>query len=215
MVNEAQTQSVEAARFYTRSRRIKQMIGTAPGGDKIPGGPYTIAQVIFGLIAAMLALMTRGLWSTGSVLLDLPLALMVTWAAAWASGKIPARQRNLLSEGQSILTAIRAPQIGRVAGRQPVIARPHAVVGQPVIARAATSPAKPLLAETPAVKRTRTSSPPRVVPAAVTSAPVHTASPPRVPPPRDVEKTSSSTPLSPALSGVQRLLIQAKGESKQ
>ena len=84
------------ARFYTRSRRFPKMIGRMTDGSRIPGGPYTLTQVGFGGAVLLVLLMTRTMWSTGSVILDLAITLGAAWGATWIVGLIPMTRRNLL-----------------------------------------------------------------------------------------------------------------------
>lgn len=71
----------EVARFYTRSRKFPRMVGRLPEGTRIWGGPYTFTQLGLGLVAIFVALATRGVWSWGSVLID----LVVAWGWGGAS----------------------------------------------------------------------------------------------------------------------------------
>ena len=117
------------ARFYTRSRRFPKMIGRMTDGSRIPGGPYTLTQVGFGGVALLVLLMTRTMWSTGSVILDLAVTLGVAWGATWVVGLIPMTRRNLLFAFMDAIAAMTKPRGGKYQGQVITLARPHQAVG--------------------------------------------------------------------------------------
>lgn len=181
----------EVARFYTRSRRFPKFIGRLHDGTKIPGGPYTLTQGVVLAIVLVGALLTQRMWGTGSPLVDFPLALAVSWAAAWGAGRIPATRRNLLSVIAGGLSAMTKPATGRYLGTTMKIRPPHYAGGKTTIAEAVADPLPrdedaiptpepetPIVAE-PAVQQRSTPLPTRT--------PAH------------------------AVSGVERLLQQARG----
>ena len=126
----------EVARFYTRSRRFPKFIGRLHDGTKIPGGPYTLTQGVVLAIVLVGALLTQRMWGTGSPLVDFPLALAVSWAAAWGAGRIPATRRNLLSVIAGGLSAMTKPATGRYLGTTMKIRPPHYAGGKTSIAEA-------------------------------------------------------------------------------
>lgn len=48
---------------YTRARKHPLVIGKLPGAGRLPGGPYTITQVMTMVISFGLLVMTRELWA--------------------------------------------------------------------------------------------------------------------------------------------------------
>lgn len=119
------------AKFYTRARRFPKLIGKLHDGTRIPGGPYTLTQVIIGGLFLFVAMQTRSFWTWGSLIIDLPLVLATTWGVAWLSGLIPQTNRNILSVSASGLAAFSSPLNGRFKGKpvrfkQP--RRPHSRV---------------------------------------------------------------------------------------
>ncbi|MGO3089950.1 MAG: hypothetical protein ACTII7_09720 [Galactobacter sp.] len=60
-----------ATKFF-KTRIDQELIGRWLNGDKIPGGPYTITQVVLGFCAGAIGLWTKTRlgWSTGNVLMD-------------------------------------------------------------------------------------------------------------------------------------------------
>lgn len=123
-------EGVEIARFYTRSRRFPKMIGRMHDGTKIPGGPYTIMQAAVGGVLFLVAVTSRAQWGTGSILVDIPVAIGIAWGAAWGVGRIPSTRRNLLSVLLGGLSAMFRPVDGTYRGVPVRIRPPHAVTGR-------------------------------------------------------------------------------------
>lgn len=119
----------ENARFYTRSRRFPKMIGRMTDGSRIPGGPYTLTQVGFGGFALLILLMTRTMWSTGSVILDLAITVGVAWGVTWVVGLIPMTRRNLLFAFVDAIAAMLKPHGGKYQGRVINLVKPHQAIG--------------------------------------------------------------------------------------
>lgn len=113
------------AKFYTRARRFPKLIGKLHDGTRIPGGPYTLTQVIIGGLFLFVAMQTRPLWTWGSLIIDLPLVLATTWGVAWVFGLIPQTNRNILSVAASGLAAFSSPLNGRFKGRPVRFRQPH------------------------------------------------------------------------------------------
>ncbi|MEU2024273.1 TcpE family conjugal transfer membrane protein [Streptomyces sp. NPDC016469] len=103
-------------RSYTRARKHPLVIGKLPGGGRIPGGPYTITQIVTMVVVFVLLLGLRDLWAffgLGNALV----LVAVPWGLAWLmryarmDGRDPARALlGLLAYGTS-------PPGGRLAGR--------------------------------------------------------------------------------------------------
>lgn len=64
-----------ATRFF-KTRVSQELIGRLPNGEKIPGGPYTIAQVVAAVVVGSIALKTKPLWQTGGWLMDWGLVVL-------------------------------------------------------------------------------------------------------------------------------------------
>ncbi|MDT0187015.1 hypothetical protein Q9S36_43210 [Microbacterium sp. ARD31] len=181
----------EVARFYTRSRRFPKFIGRLHDGTKIPGGPYTLTQGVVMAIVLVVALMTQSVWGTGSPIVDIPVAAFVSWGAAWGAGRIPATRRNLLSIITSGMSAMTRPAAGRYRGVTMRVRPPHFAGGGTTIA------------EPVSATRTRPDG-------------ENTAPAPEEPTVAQPVLQQVSTPLpahapAHAVSGVERLLQQARG----
>jgi hypothetical protein len=133
----------EIARFYTRSRRFPKVLGRLHDGTKIPGGPYTLTQALVGVVVGAIALTTRAQWGTGTILVDVPLALGITWAAAWGAGRIPATRRNLLGVVIGGLSAMMRPFEGKYREKTLRWRPPHFAAGTAEISSAAPAREQP------------------------------------------------------------------------
>lgn len=192
-------QQTEVARFYTRSRKFPRLIGRLHDGTKIPGGPYTVTQAIVGAVLLALGLVTRGLWGTGTILVDIPIVLLVAWGGAWGTGRLPATRRNVGSILFGAVGAMFRPAAGKYREQTVRLSPPHFAGGAAVISGAKTQttaqpePAAPALAPAPA------------------SAVVEATSAPAVAELVSVGVASARTPVT----GVERLLAQAHGSKKE
>lgn len=115
----------EVGRFYTQIRRFKKMLGRFHDGTPIPGGPYTLTQGIFGVVAMFVLMWTNPFWSTGFELLDLVVGLLIIWGIAWISGKLPSTKRNMLIVALDAGSAAFAPLTGKYKGQSIKINPPH------------------------------------------------------------------------------------------
>jgi hypothetical protein len=184
-------QEFETARFYTRSRKYPKVIGRFNDGTRIPGGPYTVTQAAIGGSVALIALTTRAEWGSGSILLDIPVSLAVSWAAAWGAGRIPATRRNLLTVVVGAFSAAFRPAEGRYRERSFRTTRPHYAAGKVAIA---------------AVTLPGTDRPTMPAP----SAPPAPAALPTPAAPRQLEPATTKRPV--VVTGVERLLQQSRSK---
>lgn len=192
-------QQTEVARFYTRSRKFPRLIGRLHDGTKIPGGPYTVTQAIVAAVVLALGLVTRGLWGTGTILVDIPIVLLVAWGGAWGAGRLPATRRNIGSILLGAVGAMFRPAAGKYREQTVKLSPPHFAGGTAVIGGAKTPttthpqpaiPAPAPVAVTAAAEETQT-------PAATELVPV------------------GATPARTPVTGVERLLAQARGSKKE
>lgn len=104
-------------KFFTSARKVQQLLGTLPDGRKIPGGPYTLPQVLTGLGAGLLAFLTRPMW-TKDVVTDVLIVVGVTVGVGWAAGRIPRTRRTLIGLVNSTLNLLTRPVSGKYRGRK-------------------------------------------------------------------------------------------------
>lgn len=161
-----------ALKWYTRARKFPQLIGRAPDGTRIPGGPYTYTQVLAGGVAALLMAQTTWLWARGGLIGNATIFLAVVAGVIYGVGKLPPGMRNPL-----VLTS----------GLFNLAKRGYQLDGKPLPIR------KPEGVTTVNIVLEPIGKPPRPAPAAPPTPPVAAALP---------------EPASPALSGIQRLLLE-------
>lgn len=137
MSNTIQDQGFLVGKFYTAARRFKQLIGVAPDGTVIPGGPYTVTQfVLLVLTFCTLWLMRNmGLWGN-QILVDLVIMAAVSIGVGWIAGKIPSTRRNPLRMLNGVYAALTYRKGGYWKG-QPLVTmrmrfKPHATMN-PVV----------------------------------------------------------------------------------
>lgn len=126
----AETQIV---RWYTRARRFPQLIGRTPDGARLPGGPYTIPQVLAGAGVFVAGSMTRSVWGAWGTVGDTLFLLAAAGIVGFLVGKVPLGGRNPFTAGLGAISALTAPPRGKVAGRPVRIRRPHRVTHRTVV----------------------------------------------------------------------------------
>lgn len=121
---------LRVGKFYTRGLKIPTLVGRLNDGTRIWGGPYTIPQLVVGVIALMILwqVVSRFL-STGFIITDAALILAGAWGITIAVGKIPETRRNLFYMSASSVSAVSAAKNGTFRGSpfkicQPRLSRP-------------------------------------------------------------------------------------------
>lgn len=199
-MSDEKQQQTEVARFYTRSRKFPRLIGRLHDGTKIPGGPYTVTQGIVAAVLLALGLVTRGLWGTGTILVDIPIVLLVAWGGAWGAGRLPTTRRNVASILLGAFGAVFSPAAGKYQEQTVRLRPPHFAGGTTTIsgATATSTTTRPQTTGTPAP----------VVPAPAIAAVEET-------PAAAAELVSAGTAARTPVTGVERLLAQARGTKKE
>ncbi|MFC9486666.1 hypothetical protein ACFTZM_11380 [Streptomyces hydrogenans] len=108
---------VLVGRCYTKARRHPLMIGKWPGGRKaIPGGPYTVPQVIVIAVVFAVLMLTRAVWAHFG-LVNFVIALGVPYGLSLVVRHVHVDGRNPLLVALSAGGAVAAPAAGRLGGR--------------------------------------------------------------------------------------------------
>lgn len=114
-------QPQEALRWYTRARRIPRLIGrlgsAGSKGVRLPGGPYTIAQVVGAAGVFVLGQQTMPLWGLFGVLTNYGLLTVVAVGALLGLGLIKPGGRDPVSVITAMVAMAARPVHGRQAGR--------------------------------------------------------------------------------------------------
>lgn len=111
--SEARGEEVEVARWYTGTRHIPSMIGKLPTGEKLPGGPYTVSQLVTMVTLFLALFVTHSAWSTANGVANLAILVMVPIFASWAVARVPWNMRSPMVTARALPTAWGAGQ-GRV-----------------------------------------------------------------------------------------------------
>lgn len=200
------------ARFYTAARRIPVLIGKI-NGARIPGGPYTLTQIVVGGIVLWIGYKTAGLWGAGLYpLVRMTVLAGIAFGTTWATGKIPSTRRRLMDLASDFGTALSLPDLGTYQGRRISIARPHRVDGAVLMqlepgVQIATAAAPAAVAE-PAAPALAIPAP---APAPAAAEAVAVAAPAT-----EAELPSNVIPLRRSYAtGVERLLEQARRKESQ
>lgn len=109
---------------YTRARRHPLVIGKLPGAGRLPGGPYTITQVMTMVISFGLLVMTRDLWAHFGAMNFILMAL-IPWGLAWVLRYARLDGRDPARAVRSLLIYSSTPAQGRLAGKPQRVARPR------------------------------------------------------------------------------------------
>ncbi|MGF0118761.1 hypothetical protein ACQFYA_20910 [Promicromonospora sp. Marseille-Q5078] len=132
-------QETEAARWFTRARRIPILIGRAHDGSRIPGGPYTIGQVIAAAIALFVMWKTATLWAHFGWVTNATVFIGVVAGVVILVGKLPRGGRNPLSWAAGFLALYLRTPGGTVGGR-PLRVTPPRKVQHRIVMPVATLP---------------------------------------------------------------------------
>ncbi|WP_331729377.1 conjugal transfer protein (plasmid) [Streptomyces avidinii] len=135
---------------YTRARKHPLVIGKLPGAGRLPGGPYTITQVMTMVCSFGLLVMTRDLWAHFGAMNFIVMAL-IPWGLAWVLRYARLDGRDPARAVRSLLIYSSTPAQGRLAGKPQRVARPRlATATCTVRVRSAERPAPAAAAAKPA-----------------------------------------------------------------
>lgn len=123
----------QVTRFF-RISNFPIMFGRLPNsGEKIWGGPYTLAQVVTACIAFLVLYNTVPLWGFGSIFLDIPVGAALVYGAVYAAGLLRRIEGNaLLMAGGLARSSITSGQ-GTYRGTAVMLPRPGVRHGQRVL----------------------------------------------------------------------------------
>ncbi|MFE5339734.1 hypothetical protein ACFQ80_05915 [Isoptericola sp. NPDC056578] len=189
-------QDSRAARWYTRARRIPILIGRTSEGSKIPGGPYTLGQVIAFFAIVFGLWKTIKFWAVFDGVTNATIFIAIVAGAVYGMGKLPRSGRNPLSWTVDFAAlTLRAPG-GKVNGKPLPVSKPRRLRH-----RVVTPQLPPLLADD------TTGEPEADMPTAEPSTTQH--------PPKPTPEVAAPEPAAPTgrqtvqLTAVGRLLANA------
>lgn len=168
-------QDSRAARWYTRARRIPILIGRTSEGSKIPGGPYTLGQVIAFFAVVFGLWKTIKVWAVFDGVTNATIFIAIVVGAVYGVGKLPRSGRNPLSWTVDFAAlTLRAPG-GKVNGKPLPAGKPrrlrHRVVTPQLPPLLADEPTGEPDADVPAPEPSTAQHPPTPMPDAVAPEP--------------------------------------------
>lgn len=108
---------VQTGRFYTAARKFQQLIGVTPAGETIPGGPYTITQVIVGVVVLAVGFLSRPLWSQDA-LTDVLFIVAAAVGITYAAGRMPGSRRSIINLINCWMALMFRPRTGTYRGKK-------------------------------------------------------------------------------------------------
>lgn len=127
----------EVVRFYTRARRFPHVLGRFPDGTKIPGGPYTLTQVVGGGLLVLIGVRTMGVWGVGNGMTNVAFLLLATVGTVKLLGRLQTGGRGPIAVALGGYTAVASPKFGRQDGRPVTRRRARALVHRFVVSDSA------------------------------------------------------------------------------
>ncbi len=102
-------------RQFTRAFKIPVLVGKIEGFS-LPGGPYTLTQLVVTVLVFVLACWLRPLWGHWGVL-DFAAAAAGAAPCGFLAGKLSFGARDPLAIASSVLAGLVSPRFGRHQGR--------------------------------------------------------------------------------------------------
>ena len=82
-------------RWYTRARRgVPILIGRTPNGERLPGGPYTLTQLVVFAATLGVGQVTVGLWGRFGGIGNLIVLAVTAVGLAWVASRVPTEKAN-------------------------------------------------------------------------------------------------------------------------
>ncbi|PZF82774.1 hypothetical protein [Jiangella anatolica] len=120
-------EQLETVKYYTRARKFPQLLGRMPDGTKIPGGPYTVQQLIAAILIIVVGGLTIDTWGVFGVFGNIALLFGTAFAAVFLIGRLPMNGRNPLYALIGLYRSLNAPASGRYQGRPVRFRRPRRI----------------------------------------------------------------------------------------
>src|SRR4051812_2009646 len=119
----------EIVRYHTRGIRFPRLIGRALDGTRLPGGPYTITQVIGFVGVIGLGAVSRPLWGGPSMLGDYSMLLAIAAMVGYGLQRLPLGGRSPWDIAVGLTHMSGTPRHGRLDGSRLPRSRPCRVRG--------------------------------------------------------------------------------------
>ncbi|MBB5787190.1 hypothetical protein [Jiangella mangrovi] len=118
---------LETVKYYTRARKFPQLLGRMPDGTKIPGGPYTVQQLIAAIVIIVVGGLTIDTWGVFGVFGNVALLFGTAFGAVFLIGRLPMNGRNPLFALLGLYRVLNAPSSGKYQGRAVKFRRPRRI----------------------------------------------------------------------------------------
>lgn len=120
-------EDLETVKYYTRARKFPQLLGRMPDGTKIPGGPYTVQQLIAAIVIIVVGGLTIDTWGVFGVFGNVALLFGTAFGAVFLIGRLPMNGRNPLYALLGLYRVVNAPASGKYQGRPVKFRRPRRI----------------------------------------------------------------------------------------
>ena len=107
----------DVVRFHTRGVRFPRLIGKTADGTRLPGGPYTITQVVATVTVFIAGQWTRPLWGGNGLATDYLILTAVAVAIGFALRHTSFGPRDPVTTAIAVVTLYLTPRSGRRNGR--------------------------------------------------------------------------------------------------
>ncbi len=107
----------EVVRFHTRGVRFPRLIGKTADGTRLPGGPYTITQVVATVTVFIAGQWTRPVWGGNGLTSDYLALVAVAVVVGFALRHATFGPRDPVTTAIAVIGLYLAPRTGRLGGR--------------------------------------------------------------------------------------------------
>ncbi|MFZ3491641.1 hypothetical protein ACODT5_00110 [Streptomyces sp. 5.8] len=114
---------------YTRARRHPLVIGKLPGAGRLPGGPYTVTQIVTMAGTFLFLVLTRQLWAYFGIG-NAFIMIAAPWGLAWILRYARLDGRDPARAVRSLMIYASAPSGGRLGGKPQRRIRPRLAIGR-------------------------------------------------------------------------------------
>ncbi|WP_051426539.1 hypothetical protein [Jiangella gansuensis] len=118
---------LETVKYYTRARKFPQLLGRMPDGTKIPGGPYTVQQLLAAIAVIVVGGLTIGTWGVFGSIGNVAVLFGLAFGVVFLIGRLPMNGRNPLFALLGLYRMLNAPASGRYQGKPVRFRRPRRV----------------------------------------------------------------------------------------
>ena len=101
------------------------MIGRLPDGSKIWGGPYTLTQIVVGVVALIAGILLWPVYASSGLLTAVIILLFSIIVPMYLAGQLKPSTRSPMLQLLGIGKILTAPAAGKIDGKTLKLAKPH------------------------------------------------------------------------------------------